>query len=63
MDQNVINSFQLGQDILELGAEVKTSIKQIISVKSQDDNALPTEVYKYGGNLLLREFLDLFVVF
>ena len=40
--------------------EVKKAIKQLSSGKAPCADAIPAEVYKYGGDTLLQKLTDLF---
>ena len=40
--------------------EVKKAIKQLSTGKAPDADAIPTEVYKHGGDMLLQKLTDLF---
>lgn len=65
--ENIINSVPLRTEILErdfnpIYADQKQLVKKMVSCKSHDEYAIPDEVYKNGGNVLMRRFLDLLVI-
>ena len=49
-------------DFIPNFSEVSTAVKQMLLRKSPGDDSIPAEIFKFGGNTLLKTLLELFII-